>query len=40
MGGGSGGVGALTQKTIDEWVDSMPKRLQAVIDGEGKLTAF
>jgi transposase len=30
----------LTRKTINEGVDSMPKRSQAVIDGEGKLTAF
>ena len=30
----------LTQKTINEWIDSMPERLQRCIDADGKLTAY
>jgi hypothetical protein len=30
----------LSQKTINKWCDSMPERLQAVIDAEGKMTSY
>jgi len=29
---------ALQQKTINKWIDSMPQRLQDVIDSDGQLT--
>ena len=28
------------QAMIDKWIDSMPKKLKAVITNQGKLTAF
>ena len=30
----------LSQETINNWVDSMPLRLQRVIDANGQMTAF
>ena len=34
------GWDALTQKKINQWVESMPQRLQSVIDLKGQLTAY
>ena len=34
------GWNKLPQKTINAWIDSMPARLQAVIDGKGQMTAY
>ena len=31
---------ALSQETINAWIDSMPIRLQAVIDHKGQMTGF
>jgi hypothetical protein len=30
----------LSQKTINTWIDSMPTRLQAVIDAKGQMTGY
>ncbi|KAF3919989.1 hypothetical protein ABW20_dc0101063 [Dactylellina cionopaga] len=34
------GWDALKQESINKWVDSMPDRLQAVIDSEGRMTQY
>ena len=34
------GWNRLSQQTINSWIDSMPARLQAVIDGKGQMTAY
>ena len=34
------GWAKIDQAMIDKWIDSMPKRLKAVITNQGKLTAF
>jgi hypothetical protein len=34
------GWNRLSQQTINSWIDSMPIRLQAVINGKGQMTAY